>query len=400
MTVLLIAALALATTGAIWAVLAVRRLRRLETTLRAASGSGRGASAEDAARALAAATDRATSAAAAADAHSKRLEAALDASEVGIIGVDAAGRVLFASSAAQQFISARHGAVVAEVRVASLVPRAIATGEEIEETVEVFAPRRSHLGLRVVPTSAGEDDELAAVVFVSDLSARVRLDAMRRDFVANVGHELKTPLGALSVLAESLDQVDESESRERLTMRIRAQTERMTRLVDDLLDLSLVETGDLARAPVAIGDVVAEALERVGDLAADRDVGLKSELGDSGALVDGDRRQLVTAVANLLDNAVKYSPTGRGASVVIRTRGDGRSVVIEVEDEGVGIAAPHLDRIFERFYRVDRARSGGGGTGLGLSIVRHVAAGHGGMVEVRSRLGEGSVFRIVLPRRS
>ncbi len=387
------------TVALVAAALAVRRLRRLEAVLRGHSGVGSGTSAEGAVRALAARADRATVEAGAAAARSSRLEAALDASEVGIMGVDGAGRVLFASSAARQFIGARHGAVVAEVRVASLVPRAIAAGEEIDETVEVFAPRRSHLGLRVAPVSAGEGDELEAVVFVSDLSARVRLDAMRRDFVANVGHELKTPLGALSVLAESLSQVDEPDPRERLTSRIRAQTERMTRLVDDLLDLALVETGDPDRTPVVIDDVVAEAIERAGHLAADRDVRLKTEPGDTGVVVLGDRRQLVTAVANLIDNAVKYSPAGQGASVVVRTRADGRSAIIEVEDEGVGIAPPHLDRIFERFYRVDRARSGGEGTGLGLSIVRHVAVGHGGTVEVRSRLGEGSVFRIVLPRR-
>ncbi|MGZ4625937.1 MAG: sensor histidine kinase [Kineosporiaceae bacterium] len=237
-----------------------------------------------------------------------------------------------------------------------------------------------------------------ALVLVDDRTEARRVEEVRRDFVANVSHELKTPIGALRLLAEAVaDAADDPDAVRRFAARMEREAVRLTTLVQEIIDLSRLQVADALHQPepVSVDDVVAEAVDRV-SLEAQRkriEVGVG---GDHGAVVYGDHNLLVTAVRNLVDNAIVYSPDTTRVSVSVR-RKDGL-VEISVSDQGLGIAPDDLERIFERFYRVDPARSRAtGGTGLGLSIVKHVAANHGGEVTVWSVEGEGSTFTLRLP---
>jgi two-component system sensor histidine kinase SenX3 len=238
---------------------------------------------------------------------------------------------------------------------------------------------------------------LGTVVIIEDVSERKRLDEVRRDFVANVSHELKTPMGALGILAETLLGETEPEVAERLARRIHHEAFRISRVIDDLIDLSRIESEQtLHLEPVDMDPVINEAVERVRAAAEQRGVEVQVATAEPDLVVLGDRRQLTSAVFNLLDNAVKFSYEGSVVRVAPRT--EGRELAIQITDSGVGIPARDIERIFERFYRVDPGRSREtGGTGLGLAIVRHVAANHHGSVQVDSREGEGSTFTLRLP---
>ena len=258
---------------------------------------------------------------------------------------------------------------------------------------------RDHIGrdrlsvaARVAPISSR-----LILVLVEDRTKERRLDAIRRDFVANVNHELRTPIGALTVLSEALAGERDAATVDRLAVRIHAEAQRAADLIDDLLEFSRVEaTEQPAHQPVRIADVVETATARVSAHAEQRAVRIDAPTA-TGEEVIGDREQLVVAVANLLDNAIKYSDDG--STVRVSVAGDPRSISVVVADEGIGIPARDLDRIFERFYRVDSARDRRtGGTGLGLAIVRHVAANHDGEVLVESQEGVGSTFTLALPR--
>jgi two-component system sensor histidine kinase SenX3 len=237
-------------------------------------------------------------------------------------------------------------------------------------------------------------------VFVEDVTERRRIEQIRTDFVANISHELKTPVGAMSVLAETLEDEADPATISRIVDRMISEAQRATRTIDDLMELSRIEAGgEREFEPIEAELVVAGALERVTELASHREIGLSNltPVGRlDGVVIMGDRRQLVSALGNLVENAVKYSEPG--GQVQIRTRLGDDGVEFSVTDQGVGIPQRDLDRIFERFYRVDRARSRAtGGTGLGLSIVRHVANNHGGKISVVSTEGEGSIFTLTLP---
>ena len=222
------------------------------------------------------------------------------------------------------------------------------------------------------------------LLLVEDRTEARRVDAVRRDFVANVSHELKTPVGAMALLAEALvDAADDPEAVRRFAGRMQHESDRLARLVQDVIELSRLQGHDPLEAPalVSLDDVVVEAVDRSRLTAEARAINLVCG-GTRGLNVVGDARQLVTALGNLVDNAVRYGPDGTRVAVVGRPRStgpDGHIAEISVTDEGPGIAEAERDRIFERFYRVDSARSREtGGTGLGLAIVKHVAAGHGG----------------------
>ena len=232
---------------------------------------------------------------------------------------------------------------------------------------------------------------------IEDVSERRRVDAVRTDFVANISHELKTPVGALAVLAETIVDEDDLGVVHRIVARMVDEAHRVSRTIDDLLELSRIELGEEpARDIVNVLDVVDGAVERTRTQADSRSAAIEVfEVGDDIHVL-GDRRQLVSALANLVENAVKYSDTG--ASVQVRARVVGQFVELMVADHGIGIPAQHHDRIFERFYRVDKGRSRDtGGTGLGLAIVRHVATNHHGEVQVSSQEGEGSTFVLRIP---
>jgi two-component system sensor histidine kinase SenX3 len=329
---------------------------------------------------------------------SGRLAAAFGIAPVGVLILDKNGTVVFANARAGRFVNGRQGDAIAETQIAAAIDAVLAPGSPTETAaeVELFTPTRRVLGVQ----TRRLDDDAGFVVFIEDLTEHHRLDAVRRDFVANASHELKTPLGALSVLAETLGDSDDPATRQRLTERITEQALRMSRLIDDVLDLALVESTS-ERAPVLIHGVVGEAAKHVEVMSDEYAVPVEVGPVNMDLAVVGDHRQLVSAVSNLLENAVKYTYSfgdGVKAPVELTARQDGDTVVIEVEDHGMGIPEKHLPRIFERFYRVDPARSRKtGGTGLGLAIVRHVILNHDGTIDVRSEPGLGSTFRITLP---
>ena len=272
-------------------------------------------------------------------------------------------------------------------------------GTTSDETLDLFGPPRRVVHVEAHPLAHG-----GAVAFVTDITERKALDQIRRDFVANVSHELRTPVGAMSVLAETLEGTDDPEIVARLVGRMQGEAARASRTIDDLLELSRVESAvDRDFEPVPLGDVARAAIARVAELAAQRDIAVSmlDPVDSTGPrstqlLVSGDRPHLVSAVGNLVENAVKYSDDGSVVQVRVSQHGDHGEIA--VADTGPGIPRHDLDRVFERFYRVDRARSRAtGGTGLGLSIVRHVAQLHGGSVDVASVEGEGSTFVLRLP---
>ena len=325
----------------------------------------------------------------------RRLEASLDGLQSGLVVCDRSGSVVAQNAAAAQFLLARHGEALVGREIKDLLERARA-GERVTTTVELHTePRRSY---EVEAGPIERDGEtLGAVALVYDITEHHRIDSVRRDFVANVSHELKTPIGALSLLADSLSADATPEVATRLSGRMQIEIQRVADTIDDLLTLAILE--DESGRPdeqVDIDAVVAAACDRVSESAEQRDLKVIVSGDQEVSPIRGARRQLESAVFNLLDNAVKFSEPGGRVDVVVETHD--RDLKVSVADEGIGIPVAERSRIFERFYRVDRARSRNtGGTGLGLSIVRHVALNHGGDVNVTSREGYGSQFTITLP---
>jgi two-component system sensor histidine kinase SenX3 len=257
--------------------------------------------------------------------------------------------------------------------------------------------QRMSVWVRVAPLGSA-----LVLLLVEDRTEARRVDAVRRDFLANVSHELKTPVGGLALLAEALvDAADDPEAVRRFAGRMQHESDRLSRLVQDVIELSRLQGHDPFEKPtlVVLDEVVVEAVDRSRVRAETRSINLVCG-GESGVHVVGDARQLVTALGNLVDNAVRYAPDGTRVTVAVRQVKEplGPIAEISVSDEGPGISEHERDRIFERFYRVDSARSREtGGTGLGLAIVKHVAAGHGGEVTVWSDEGTGSTFTLRLP---
>jgi two-component system sensor histidine kinase SenX3 len=327
----------------------------------------------------------------------RRLEQALDAMPQGVVVTDETGEVVYRNGIAEAFSSARHSDALVEAAIGDLVTVAL-TGHSDSRPLDLFGPPRRSLTITATPhpSAAG----LGAIVVIEDVTERRRLEAVRRDFVANISHELKTPVGALALLAETLLNEDDAAITHRLAERIVQESFRVGRTIEDLLELSRIESGELPRRePVPVHLVVAEAIERIRPAAEQAGIDLVVREPAPRLAVFGDRRQLVSALYNLLDNAVKYSDEGSSVEVFAVT--DGREVELSVRDHGIGIPTRDLERVFERFYRVDQARSRQtGGTGLGLAIVRHVMQNHDGTVRVESRPGEGSTFTLCLPTAS
>ncbi|MET0421882.1 MAG: ATP-binding protein [Acidimicrobiia bacterium] len=325
-----------------------------------------------------------------------RLAAALGEVADGVVVVDVDGDEVFRNAAAERYRDARVADAVAASEIAAILESACA-GAIVDRELQLFGPPRAVLRLRAVPLFDG-DTLVGAAAFVQDVSELRRIESVRRDFVANVSHELKTPIGALELLAETLAGESDPVVMRPLAERLAKEAERLGHIVDDLLDLSLIEIQESPtrdRMPVSV--LLQEAVDRMEPAAAAAGIGLRVENSAGDETMLCDRRQVVSAITNLLDNAVKYSE--RGSTIDVRaSEGDGR-VVFEVADHGIGIPRGDLERIFERFYRVDQARSRDtGGTGLGLAIVRHVAHAHGGEVTVTSVEGQGSTFTVSMPR--
>ena len=329
------------------------------------------------------------------DAERFRSVVASAASGIALVAPD--GTILYANPVASAYLDGAGDRAVLRTRVASLVRKAVAGAGSEEYEVELHDPDRKVLLLTAVPTANAEAGEPVAL-YVQDLSTQRRVDLMRTDFVANASHELKTPLGALAILAETLADAHDEEVRARLARRLRDEATRMSNMIDDVLQLAETESIGIEHTPLSVAGLVREVLVSVDDIASDRGVSLR-DAGIIDATVAADHDQLVSAIRNLLDNAITYTAIKDEPGVVsIRTFVQGDSVGIEVMDTGIGIPARYADRVFERFFRVDRARSRtSGSTGLGLSIVRNVALAHGGSVAVESRVGVGSTFTIYLP---
>lgn len=331
-----------------------------------------------------------------------------------VLVVTAGGRVVHASDEAQRLGLVRAG-YLAHGELRQLCGEALRSGDHAvgeyrrgdyggdaaqrETGVTVVLPRGpvgdSHLEIRARTHPLGGGYLL---LDVENRSEALRVEDVRRDFVVNVSHELKTPVGAISVLAETLEQAaDDPDAVRRFVARIRQECVRLGVLVSDVLELSRVQVvdGTPRHEPVPLDDVVEEAIQEVQARAEENRIEL-SRTPPSGAVVLGDRELLTTAVRNLLVNAIAYSPQQTRVSVSV-TRRDGLAAV-QVTDRGIGIPVAEQERVFERFYRVDPARSRQtGGTGLGLAIVKHVAENHGGDVQVWSRPGQGSTFTVRLP---
>jgi len=306
------------------------------------------------------------------------------------------GTVLRASSRALT-LGVVSRSTIAIPDIAEIVLKVANDGSPREQVLRV---RRPPLGrellevrVRIAPLSSG-----AILVLIDDLAEERRVDAVRRDFVANVSHELKTPVGALSLLAEAvLAAADDKKQVEHFAEKMQAEATRLGSLIQDVIDLSRLQSDDpMNRAELLETEfLINRAVEEVKTLAGG--LGVEIIRGEPEAsVILGDRGQLLTALRNLLTNAISYSAENTRVSVTAREI-DG-IVEISVKDAGLGIPSHDLDRIFERFYRVDPARSRGtGGTGLGLAIVKHVCQNHGGEVTVWSEIGTGSTFTLRIP---
>ena len=312
--------------------------------------------------------------------------------------LDPAGEVVLANPAARQMGVVRGGRVVVE-DLHRLARAARRDGEARHAVVDT----RGRLGREPIAVSARVAplvDSGYVALLLDDVTEGRRLEAVRRDFVANVSHELKTPVGALTLLAEAVqDAADDPEAIRRFAGRMQHEGTRLGRLVAELIELSRLQGAEPLPSPavVDVDEIVAEAVDRTRLAAESAGIAVVSG-GQSRLRVRGNEGQLVTALVNLVDNAIAYSPAG--TRVAVGTRRRGGCVEISVSDQGIGVAERDLERVFERFYRSDPARSRAtGGTGLGLAIVKHVTAAHGGKVTVLSTEGAGSTFTLRIPLR-
>ena len=319
----------------------------------------------------------------------------MDALPIGIV-VSTPGRITHVNRSATRLSSGGVRTALAWQSILDLISAVRSDGRARREDLELRGPQQWLVAeVSPVPT------EPNVVAVIRDVTEMRQLEAVRRDFVANVSHELRTPIGAIAVLADALASAPGSDDAERLARRVRAGADRLTELVTDLLDLSRIEAvrPDPSGPAVDLVDVVAQAVERCRPTCDGHGVAVRVSTRVDAARVPGDEGQLVSAVANLIENAVKYSESGDPVELEITSEGPD-AVAVVVRDRGIGIPSWELDRVFERFYRVDRARDrGSGGTGLGLAIVRNVATNHGGSIAVESREGVGSTFTLTLPTR-
>ena len=335
----------------------------------------------------------------------RRLGEAIARMTEGVVISDTEGRVVFRDDSELSTVSARHGHALMDAALSRVLNRAC-DGMTVTEEVRLYGPPQRVFMLSASPMAGG------ALALIEDVTERERVETMRRDFVSNISHELRTPVGAISLLAETIvDLLPDGigvageaaiSAEDRATVagladRMVAEAERMTRAIDDLAELSRVERdADGERGVLALQGVVNAVVERLTNAAEHRGIAVTVAAPSEPVLICADRRQIGSAVHNLLDNAIKYSPAGTTVSMRVR-RGE-TSAELSVQDMGIGIPQNDLARIFERFYRVDRSRtSSSGGIGLGLAIVRHVAINHHGDVDAQSMEGEGSTFTLRLP---
>lgn len=375
-----------------------------------------------------------------------RWQLAMDELAIGVVLVDEDGTVCATNAPAEEMLSARDAMALVGAGVRELLESAQA-GHGRSRTVKLTGPPPRVIEIVAHPVRS-DSHELGAVAVIADRTEGARVDDVRRDFVANLSHELRTPVGAIALLSETLAEEDDAAVRSRLVDRISAEADRVRHIIDDLLELSRVELeGSMRRESVQVVPLLCEVAQQYSEHARKHDVGLVRPAADAEPqiVLHADRGQLLRAVGNLVDNAIKYSDPGSevelsvapssgddrapsaalaGADATVAhigspavfdaaaseaggeaapaappsQRSNGLWVDIVVADEGIGIPADETERVFERFYRVDKARARAtGGTGLGLSIVRHVVMNHGGAVMLHSREGVGTTFTLRFP---
>jgi two-component system, OmpR family, sensor histidine kinase SenX3 len=329
----------------------------------------------------------------------------------GLLVVDANGRELVRNDAVDAVLGPNSlagdqrpdvrtdGEVMAGGTLRRLVERA-ADGQRGREALDIVGPPRRSYVITAEPILGAVDGRSAVVGTVQDVSEQRRTEAMRQDFISNVSHELRTPVGAVAILAETLASETDRSAMVRLSGRLEREAHRLSAMIDDLLALGNVESSSSAGDDlVAVPEIIDEAIERARASADTRRILVDVLDVGQGLNVWGDRRQLVTALHNLIENALKYSD--KGAPILVTATIDSSSpnrVAIAVADRGIGIPHRDQERVFERFYRVDRARARDtGGSGLGLAIVRHVVRNHNGEITIHSVEGEGSTFTLLLP---
>ncbi len=330
---------------------------------------------------------------------SELLQRAVDNAPIGVLVVDAGRFVQVSNHRVTEMGLVRDGAL--DDRLWTAAQRTLATGEDAE--VDLSAPRglagrRAGLAVHGTIRLLGETSPRLAVVYLNDQSEQARMEASRRDFVANVSHELKTPVAAMAVLSEALlESTDDPNTVQRFGGMIYDESQRLANMVGELIELSRLQGAERLPDLVAV-DVdtfVQQAISRNRVVADKARIAINTDDG-KGLQVLGDEALLVTAIDNLISNAVAYSPEGSTVSISRRRIGD--MVEIAVTDRGIGIAQADQERVFERFFRVDKARSRAtGGTGLGLAIVKHIAANHNGSIRLWSRRGTGSTFTLSIP---
>lgn len=324
-----------------------------------------------------------------------QLALSLEALTSGVIIADDSGNVIARNRLAREATARSHEQTLVDATVTELIDAAT-SGTAGDREVEIFGPPGRTLSIHAAPIiRAGQ--VLGALAVIDDVTDQHRVEKIRRDFVANLSHELRTPIGALSLLAEMVQDETDADTRARLNSRILAETARLEQTIQDLLELSRIESDtDRFDETIVVQDLVADAIARVRVRADAANVAVGAIVPPEPLTMLGNLDQLTSCLVNLLENAVKYSDAHDTVSV--RARVDGADMHLAVQDTGRGIPARDLDRIFERFYRVDRSRDATtGGTGIGLSIVRHVALNHGGSVTVDSFEGEGTTFTVILP---
>ena len=330
---------------------------------------------------------------------SEVLQRVVASAPVGVVVVDRLRDVVVSNERATELGLVREGLL--DERVWAAAQRTLTHGEDVD--VDLAAPvgvagRRFGLSVRGSVRLLSPENPRLAVIYLDDQSEQARMEASRRDFVANVSHELKTPVAAMGVLAEALlESTDDPETAQRFGQKLLTESQRLANMVGELIELSRLQGAE--RLPdlvsVDVDSVVQEAISRHKVAADSADITISTD-APSGLHVLGDQGLLVTAMANLISNAIAYSPDSSTVSICRRRGGD--EVEVSVTDRGIGIALADQERVFERFFRVDKARSRAtGGTGLGLAIVKHVAANHNGSIRLWSRPGTGSTFTLSIP---
>jgi two-component system, OmpR family, phosphate regulon sensor histidine kinase PhoR len=335
-----------------------------------------------------------------------RSSAILGSMVEGVAVVTGDERILYCNWAFEQILELPEGSsqgrtLVEALRQAdliALVRQALSGVDELTGEVEVGTVRRRNFSVTAAPVRAAGAN--GAVLVLHDITDLRRLERVRRDFVANVSHEFKTPLTAIQGFAETLlsGALDDKANRKHFVEIIREHARRLARLTDDLLKLSRIEAGrlELEIRPIRVEALVNGCVETARLNAKARGLEIHVDLQEDAPAVRGDGAQLGEVLQNLLDNALQYTPSG--GQIEVKARSKGPEVIFTVTDTGIGIPESDLERIFERFYRVDAARSReAGGTGLGLAIARHIVDAHGGRIWVESAVGQGSRFHFSIP---